>query len=67
VEKCVDKLERSQLNVPLVVYISNFVFAAGLSLGSGYAIPVLLGFVGGVVPALALWWRTANAPAQVAV
>ena len=61
------KLERSQLNVPLIVYISNFVFAAGLSLGSGYAIPVLLAFVGGVVPALALWWRTANAPAQVAV
>lgn len=61
------KLERSQLNVPLIVYISNFVFAAGLSLGSGYVIPVLLGFVGGVVPALALWWRTANAPAQAAV
>jgi uncharacterized membrane protein len=61
------KLERSQLSVPLIVYISNFVFAAGLSLGSGYAIPVLLGFVGGVVPALALWWRTANAPAQQAI
>jgi uncharacterized membrane protein len=61
------KLKRSQLNVPLIVYISNFVFAAGLSLGAGFAIPVLLGFVGGVVPALALWWRTANAPAQVAV
>lgn len=61
------KLQRSQLNVPLIVYVSNFVFAAGLSLGSGFAIPVFLGFVGGVVPALALWWRTANAPVQVAV
>ncbi len=61
------KLERSQLNVPIIVYISNFVFAAGLSLGSGFAIPVLLGFFGGVIPALTLWWRTANTPPQPAI
>ncbi|MBA3922999.1 MAG: carotenoid biosynthesis protein [Nostocaceae cyanobacterium] len=49
------KLQRQQLNVPLVVYLSNFVFAAGLSLGSGFPIPVMLAFTLGVIPALALW------------
>ncbi len=49
------KLERSQLTVPIIVYLSNFIFAAGLSLGAGYFIPVSLGFGLGVVPAVALW------------
>jgi putative membrane protein len=51
------KVERSQLNLPLVVYLSNFGFGAGLSLGAGYVIPVILGLVIGVVPAVALWWK----------
>lgn len=50
------QLERSQLNVPIIVYLSNFIFAAGLSLGAGYFIPVSLGFGLGVVPAVALWF-----------
>ncbi|KAF3889871.1 MULTISPECIES: gamma-carotene 1'-hydroxylase CruF [Nostocales] len=49
------KLERSQLTVPIIVYLSNFIFAAGLSLGAGYFIPVSLGLGLGVVPAVALW------------
>ncbi|NMG22846.1 gamma-carotene 1'-hydroxylase CruF [Brasilonema bromeliae] len=61
------KLERSQLNVPLVVYLSNFAFAAGLSLAAGFAIPVSLGFVLGVVPAVVLWWSSKAASAHVAV
>ncbi|MFH7030055.1 MAG: gamma-carotene 1'-hydroxylase CruF [Heteroscytonema crispum UTEX LB 1556] len=61
------KLERSQLNFPLVVYLSNFSFAAGLSLGAGYIIPVSLGLVFGVVPALLLWWRSSTASTQIAV
>ncbi|ARV58219.1 hypothetical protein BZZ01_05840 [Nostocales cyanobacterium HT-58-2] len=61
------KLERSQLWVPLIVYLSNFFFAAGLSLAAGFAIPVSLGFAIGVVPAVALWWRAKAASAQVAV
>ncbi|MBR8834225.1 MAG: carotenoid biosynthesis protein [Stigonema ocellatum SAG 48.90 = DSM 106950] len=52
------KLGRSQLNVPIIVYLSNFAFAAGLSLGSGFFIPVSLGLVFGVVPAVVLWLRT---------
>ncbi|MEB3182439.1 MAG: carotenoid biosynthesis protein [Nostocaceae cyanobacterium] len=51
------KVQRSQLNLPLVVYLSNFGFGAGLSLGAGYVIPVILGLVIGVVPAVALWWK----------
>ncbi|MBW4592195.1 MAG: carotenoid biosynthesis protein [Brasilonema angustatum HA4187-MV1] len=61
------KLERSQLFVPLVVYLSNFAFAAGLSLAAGFAIPVSLGFVLGVVPAVVLWWSSKVASANVAV
>ncbi|NMG07690.1 gamma-carotene 1'-hydroxylase CruF [Brasilonema sp. UFV-L1] len=61
------KLERSQLCVPLVVYLSNFAFAAGLSLAAGYAIPVSLGFALGVVPAIALWWNSKDVSANITV
>ncbi|NJL61134.1 MAG: carotenoid biosynthesis protein [Methylacidiphilales bacterium] len=59
------KLERSQLNVPMIVYLSNFAFAAGLSLGAGYLIPVCFGFFGGVVPSLLLWWKAVNTDTPV--
>ncbi|MBW4631649.1 MAG: carotenoid biosynthesis protein [Iphinoe sp. HA4291-MV1] len=61
------QLERSQLSVPLVVYLSNFAFAAGLSLAAGFTIPVSLGFVIGVIPAVALWLSSNAASANVAV
>ncbi|MEH1911209.1 MAG: gamma-carotene 1'-hydroxylase CruF [Nostoc sp.] len=61
------KLERSQLNLPLVVYLTNFAFAAGLSLASGFSIPVLLGLSLGVTPAVALWLSSSTTPTQVAV
>ncbi len=50
------KLDRSQLSVPLVVYLSNFAFAAVMSCASGFWIPVLLGLLMGVAPVLTLWW-----------
>ena len=50
------KLERSQLNIPLIVYLSNVAFAAGLSLASGFWIPVSFSLLLGVAPALVLWW-----------
>ncbi|MEO1432785.1 MAG: gamma-carotene 1'-hydroxylase CruF [Cyanobacteria bacterium J06632_19] len=56
------KLWRSQLVLPLIVYLSNFGFAAGLSLGDGYVIPVSLGIVLGVIPALFLWLKSSTAP-----
>ena len=50
------KLERSQLSIPLVVYLSNIAFAGGISLASGFWLPVSLGLLLGVVPVLVLWW-----------
>ncbi|MBD2778270.1 gamma-carotene 1'-hydroxylase CruF [Iningainema tapete] len=61
------KLERSQLNLPIIVYLSNFAFAAGLSLGSGFIIPVSLGLVFGVIPAVVLWSKTTPTLKEVAV
>ncbi|PMB18477.1 gamma-carotene 1'-hydroxylase CruF [Fischerella thermalis] len=52
------KLERSQLNLPLIVYLSNFGFATVMSLAAGFSIPVLLGLFLGAVPAVVLWWKT---------
>lgn len=61
------KLERSQLSLPLVVYLSNFTFAAVLSWASGFWIPVLLGLLLGVAPVLALWWMAQPGAASVAI
>ncbi|MDZ7958834.1 MAG: carotenoid biosynthesis protein [Aulosira sp. DedQUE10] len=57
------KLERSQLNLPLIVYLSNFGFATVMSLAAGFSIPVLLGLLIGVAPAVALWWQGTNGQA----
>ena len=61
------KLERSQLSLPLAVYLSNFAFGAVISWASGFSIPVLLGFTVGVAPALALWWMASPSSATVAL
>ncbi len=50
-------LTRDQVNVPLVVYLSNFGFATVMSLAAGFSIPVLLGLLLGVAPAVTLWWK----------
>ncbi|MEH1766874.1 MAG: gamma-carotene 1'-hydroxylase CruF [Nostoc sp.] len=60
------KLERSQLNLPLVVYLTNFAFAAGLSLAAGFSIPVLLGLLLGVTPAVVLWFRSSTTLTEIA-
>lgn len=51
-------LDRSRLSVPLVVYLSNFAFAAVMSCAAGFWIPVFLGLVVGVAPVVTLWWMT---------
>lgn len=61
------KLKRSQLGLPLVVYLSNFAFAAVLSWASGFWIPVLLGLLLGVAPVLTLWWMAQTGSASVAI
>lgn len=50
------KLERKQLSIPLVVYLSNIAFAGGISLASGFWIPVSFALLLGVAPVLVLWW-----------
>lgn len=49
-------LNRSQLVVPLIVYLSNVAFASAISLASGFWIPVALGLILGVIPVIFLWW-----------
>lgn len=61
------KLERSQLNIPLLVYLGNFGFATVMSLAAGFSIPVLLGLVLGVAPAVLLWLKSDRTAATVAV
>lgn len=51
-----EELKKVRLNFPLIVYLSNFTYAAVLSGVSGFTIPVLLGLVVGVIPAVTLWW-----------
>lgn len=57
------QLKRSHLTVPIIVYLSNFAFAAGLSLGAGFFVPVALGCVFGVIPATSLWWKAIHSDA----
>ncbi len=57
------QLKRSHLTVPIIVYLSNFAFAAGLSLGAGFFVPVTLGCVFGVIPATSLWWKAIHSNA----
>ncbi|MFB2767773.1 gamma-carotene 1'-hydroxylase CruF [Pelatocladus sp. BLCC-F211] len=61
------KLERSQLNLPLIVYLSNFAFATVMSLAAGFSIPVLLGLFLGAMPAVVLWWKTQSKSTEFAV
>lgn len=48
-------LNRSQLKLPLAVYVGNFAYATVISLAGGIAIPVLLGILLGLAPALIMW------------
>ncbi|MEM7555153.1 MAG: gamma-carotene 1'-hydroxylase CruF [Cyanobacteria bacterium P01_A01_bin.84] len=49
------KLKQISVTLPLMIYLSNFVFAAGLSLSAGFIIPIILGLALGVFPAIVLW------------
>ncbi len=48
-------LKPAQLNLPLAVYLGNFTFAAVMSIGAGFWIPLGLGLLLGVAPALLCW------------
>jgi putative membrane protein len=61
------QLERSQLNVPLIIYLSNFGFATVMSVAAGFSIPILLGLVLGVAPAVVLWWKATVSPSPISI
>jgi putative membrane protein len=61
------KLDKSQLSLPLVVYLSNFAFAAVMSCAAGFWIPVSLGLLVGVAPVLTLWSMTQPGTVNTAV
>jgi len=48
-------LRQNQLNLPIAIYLGNFAFATVMSLAAGIWIPVVLGVVLGVVPAVVCW------------
>lgn len=51
-------LNREQLTFPLVVYIGNFTFATVMSIGAGFFVPIGLGILLGLLPAVLCWQRT---------
>ena len=48
-------LTRSQLTIPLIIYLSNIAYPAVLSLAAGFTIPVSLSLLVGVTPALIIY------------
>ena len=48
-------LPNSQLGLPLAIYLSNFAFAAVMSVAAGIYLPVLLGILLGLAPAVVLY------------
>lgn len=50
------QLQPAQLKLPLTVYLGNFTFAAVMSIGAGFWIPLGLGLLLGVMPALLCWY-----------
>ena len=61
-------LSRRQLTLPLIVYLTNFVFGAAITvfaLDARFLFPVSLSVALGVVPAFAFWWTAKAAPATV--
>ena len=51
----VPSVRQGALNLPVVVYLSNIVFATVMSLAAGFWVPVLLGMVTGTLPAIWCW------------
>jgi uncharacterized membrane protein len=50
------QLDRTQLQLPMAIYLGNFLFAAVLSIGGNIWIPMLLGIALGIVPLFLLWF-----------
>lgn len=48
-------LQPAELNLPLTIYLGNFAFATVMSLGAGFWVPIGLGVLLGVIPAVLCW------------
>jgi putative membrane protein len=62
--RSVSPLSRSQLWVPLAIYLVNFAFGAVITvtqLDNRFWIPTCLGILFGVVPTILLWWSAKSA------
>ncbi len=53
-------LPNNDLKLPLAIYLANFTFATVLSLAAGFYVPVLLGFVLGILPLMILYGIATN-------
>lgn len=53
--KQVIAIQGAQLGLPLAVYLGNFAFAMVMSMAAGFWIPIGLGIVLGVIPAVVCW------------
>lgn len=63
-------LGRSQLNLPLAIYLVNVAFGAAITLTQldhQFLLPASLALVGGVMPAVGLWWLAGDAPVGAAL
>ena len=49
------------LNLPLIVYLGNFTFAMVMSMAAGFWVPIALGLLVGVLPAIVCWQRVRSA------
>ena len=65
--KVTPNMDGDDLAVPLVVYIANFMFALVMSLGAGFYVPILLGLVTGVAPAVWCYWSAKKNQQRVSV
>ncbi|WP_319419232.1 gamma-carotene 1'-hydroxylase CruF [Pleurocapsa sp. FMAR1] len=59
-------LPNNDLKLPLAIYLANFTFATVLSLAAGFYVPVLLGFVLGILPLIILYGIATNPSAASA-
>ncbi len=48
-------MPQSDLHIPLMVYLGNFVFAMVMSMAAGFWVPIGLGILLGVLPAVLCW------------
>lgn len=48
-------MPQSDLHIPLIVYLGNFVFAMVMSMAAGFWVPIGLGILLGVLPAVLCW------------